>query len=148
MKKIVGLIILLGWGGLMFSFYQSSSFLISECGMSNGPCEGIDVETKLADVNIDEYIEIPNGQLAFVNIDNELVPIMIKLNLDRKIEWAKQLITATKNCEIAMYKMEILKLEENKNEIIIRIFNHSHSEPGVIYLDKNYNFKMMCLRPF
>lgn len=150
MKKIIGLTLIIGLIFLAIYFYQFSSFLEkqNECGMSNGPCNGKEVELKLNKVKVDEFLEIPNGKLGFINTENKLAPILFKINNKKEIEWARQLVTETENCEIPMYKMEVLRLEENEREVTIRIFNHSFSEPGEIYLDKNYNFKMMCLRPF
>lgn len=45
--------------------------------MSLGSCNGIDIELAIDTVRIDSQIEIPDGNIVFINIKNDQVPISL-----------------------------------------------------------------------
>lgn len=127
---------------IIFSFFYSKS----PCFMDDGPYYGQKEEVNLDTITIDKTIDLPNGKLIFSNTQDSLSPLLIKLNQQDKIIWSYRLDTGEKvNPEnMPLYEMQSIRF----NGTTIDFFNESHLEPGSIHLDRNYNFKCICLSVF
>ena len=143
---IIILIIIFLYLTFSFTDVKKSDLISYECGFSAGPYYGDKIEINYNNLKIDHFISIPNGKIIFSNINNDNPIIIAKASNKNNITWAYKFLSE-KNTELPFTKITILEYIENKDKKIIHIFNDSYSEPGKIYLDKNYNFKYLCLKP-
>lgn len=110
-------------------------------------CTGIKTDLNLKKVIVDQYLKCPNGEIGFTNTTNSKTPIIFKTDTNSKLLWAY--ILESDSCSgIPFKKMGGMKFEGNDGDLRITFFNHSYSEPGIIYLDDQYNFKSFYLSPF
>lgn len=147
--KILLIIIILIGGLIGFLGYLGNQTFsdMGECGMSAGPIYGdtIDVDTKLID--IEQFIDIPNGKFGLMNLMDSLTPKLIKFDSKGNILWA---VEFGKDTLIGIPHQNLSEMELIKDKYGLRLtfFNHSYSEPGRIYLTEDYEIEFMCLNPF
>lgn len=112
-----------------------------------GPYFGEHIDLALDTLNVDHSLEIPNGQMVFLHMRDNLSPVLVKIGLNRKIEWSVKLTTDNPNTcdDVPMLRMLNPRVNLDRG-IRIYFFNDSHSEPGHIVLSDNYDFKYMCLK--
>ena len=138
---------LIVWAAIYFNNDNKKFKIYADCGIEDGPLYGrktfVDIET----VIVDESFKIPGGKLFICNtptVDLELdslAPILFKLDSNDHVVWAVELKS---NNEIDLFAMEDCRLNGHE----LHFFNSTHFEPGVIYLDENFDFKYMCLSMF
>jgi hypothetical protein len=135
-------------GILVLIFFLYVVYIVTHIPFSdNLVCTGIKTELNLKTVKVDQYLKCPNGVIGFINTSNSNTPIIFKKDKHSKLLWAY--ILESDSCSgIPFKKMGTARFEENDGDIRITFFNHSHSEPGIIYLDDQYNFKSLYLSPF
>ena len=121
--------------------------MVADCGMENGPLYGRKTSVDIRTVVVDESVNIPGGKLFICNTPCEdleldsLAPVLFKLDSIDHVVWAVELKSDN---EINLFAMEDCRLIGHE----LHFFNSTHLEPGVIYLDENFNFKYMCLNMF
>jgi hypothetical protein len=144
----LGVIILAAVGFYGYNAYQFVSFVndLGECGMSGGPCFGQNINLKLNNAKVDQYLDCPNGQIGFISIQDTLTPIVFKIDSNSKLLWALKL--ESDSCSgIPLRQMSGMEILEDDGMKRIYFFNQTYSEPGTIYLTDDYNFKYLCLSP-
>jgi hypothetical protein len=115
--------------------------------MEDGPNLGKKISIDIKKIDVEQAFNIDGGKLYVSNtqkneIDSDtLPPILFKINSNYQVAWAVELRS---NNEIEFFAMEDIKLFGHE----LHFFNSTHLEPGVIYLDENFNFKYMCLSTF
>lgn len=119
---------------------------MGKCGMSAGPVYGTPIRIKRADLKLEQRIKIPNGALGLMNISDSLPPKLIKFDAHGKVIWAVE-FREEPDVDIPHQKLSKMNLVNDKNGITLEFFNYSYSEPGRIYLTKNYELEYMCLSP-
>ena len=135
---------------ITFILHSCSKF--KSCGLSDGPCFCMEIPVDLDTVLIDATFKIPQGSLAIANLvsrlGEDLPPLLIRLNENDSMIWARSLSSENSGCEIPLYSMSAINLIETEDKKQIRFFNDNSFEPGVIYLTDDYDFDYMCLQPF
>lgn len=140
-------------GFFLFIFFVYLAFVavvfakMGECGMSVGPVYGRPIAIKPSEIRLEKSFEIHGGKIGFMNLEDKIAPKMIKFDAQNKIVWAVEFNERDNDIGIPFHRISILNFEGNNGGYIFRIFNNSYSEPGIIYLDKNYNLEYMCLSP-
>ncbi len=131
-----------------YFYYDNKKFKIyADCGMENGPIFGKKLKTNLLSHEVNINFVIPKGRIVICNTGSEdlesdnLAPILYKVDSNYNVEWAVELIS---DKDVKLYSIEDCRLVGHE----LHFFNSTHLEPGVIYLDENYNFKYMCLSMF
>jgi hypothetical protein len=131
-----------------YFYYDNKKFKIyADCGMEDGPNLGKKISIDIKKIDVEQAFNIDGGKLYVSNtqkyeIDSDtLPPILFKINSNYQVAWAVELRS---NNEIEFFAMEDIKLFGHE----LHFFNSTHLEPGVIYLDENFNFKYMCLSTF
>ena len=140
---------------LSYRIYEFSSVLskFGECGGSTGPIYEQKSTILLDSTNIDLYLTIPNGRLAISNtlVDSNSIdtipPILIRVDNSQNIIWAIKLNSNLDSSKVPLFKMDNIKLVEDKAGKRISFFNSSYGEPGTIYLTENYDFDFLYLSP-
>ena len=116
---------------------------MGKCGLSEGPIYGepIDIEPSIAD--LDQLIEVGIVKLGFMNLRDSLAPKMIKYDKDNNVLWAIEFKKTSEAMVPATHFSDMTLTYDNG--VLLTFFNHSHGEPGRIYLTNRYDFKYMCL---
>ncbi len=132
----------------IYFYHDNKKFSMeADCGMENGPLLGRKTFVDIGTVIVDESFKIPGGKLFICNTPAEdleldsLAPILFKLDSNDHVVWAVELKSDN---EINLFAMEDCRLNGHE----LHFFNSTHFEPGVIYLDENFDFKYMCLSMF
>lgn len=147
MKKIIifGAITIVGIiGCFALLVLQLPSF--GKCGMSAGPIYGTPITISRADLKLEQRIKTPNGVLGLMNLSDSLPPKLIKFDAHGKVIWAVE-FRKDSTIDIPHQSLSEMKLVKDKYGIKLEFFNYSYSEPGRIYLSKNYDLQYMCLSP-
>jgi hypothetical protein len=122
---------------------------MTECGLDGPNCAVNEISIDLDTIEFDSKLEFENGNFGFINSQNSSIPIIVNINEQGELKWAYQLGNERDSCSgIAFYKLSGISLRFINKKPQIFFFNQSHSEPGTIYLDENYNFKSLCLSMF
>ncbi|MFY8022340.1 MAG: hypothetical protein ACOVP1_14135 [Bacteroidia bacterium] len=131
-----------------YFYYDNKKFKpYAECGMEDGPIYGRKTNIDIGSIIVDESFKVPGGKLFVCNTTasdlelDSIAPIFFKLDSNDQVVWAVELIS---NKDIKLFAIEDCRLNGHE----IHFFNSTHLEPGVIYLDENYDFKYMCLSMF
>lgn len=141
--------------GILFLIISTAVFFVcliwqtksmGKCGMSAGPVYGTPIRIKRADLKLEQRIKIPNGALGLMNISDSLPPKLIKFDAHGKVIWAVE-FREEPDVDIPHQKLSKMNLVNDKHGITLEFFNYSYSEPGRIYLTKNYELEYMCLSP-
>ena len=148
-KKVLLLAVLISviaFIGYQLHSWNDSFNDLGVCGMSVGPCYGATIEIDMDTVSIEQYIDIPTGTFAFANLGDTLTPKLIKLDASKEVVWAVE-FKEDQDCSIPHRKLSEMKLVEDEYGRRLSFFNLSYGEPGTIHLDKDDEFKYMCLSP-
>ncbi|OJJ19577.1 hypothetical protein BKI52_22480 [marine bacterium AO1-C] len=138
---IIGCLILVSMIIYFFTQPSGSENSLDNCGYMLS-CPGKTIQVKLDTMKVDQYVDIPTGgKFALCNIKDTLSPKIIKIDKGSNVIWAVDL--SKKSCWIPHNKLTDVKLIDKT----LAFFNESYSEPGSIYLDKNYDIKLICLSP-
>lgn len=147
---VIGILLCLGIGYFVWATIALNNLLneLGPCVFSSGPCSTISIDIELDTLEVDTFIAIPNGQLALANTQHEAVLILARLDASNTPVWAQKLQGATKCLDpIPLLEISNIYLTSSETGHYVHFFNDSYMEPGTIYLDKNYNFEMLCLSP-
>ncbi len=132
----------------IYFYYDNKKFKIeADCGMENGPIYGRIISLDIKNIDVEQAFEVEGRKIFISNttktevIEDTLAPILFKIDSNYQVLWAVELKSDN---EIDFFAMEDIKLLGHE----IHFFNSTHLEPGIIYLDENYDFKYMCLSMF
>lgn len=125
---------------------SSNSIFGSECGMAAGPCEGEKVVLNDKKGRKKHLADCPNGQIGFIEGKGKDLPVLFKKDLKGIVLWAYQFDTES-SCGIPLMTIDTLEFQRINGEPVLRFFNKTYSEPGIIYLTSDYNFDCLCLSP-
>ncbi len=122
--------------------------IYADCGMGNGPLYGKKINTKVLSHEVNTNFKISKGRRIIIcntstdDLESDsLAPILYKVDSNYNVEWAVELIS---DKDVKLYSIEDCRMIGHE----LHFFNSTHLEPGVIYLDENFDFKYMCLSTF
>ncbi|HLP95466.1 MAG TPA: hypothetical protein VK168_15590 [Saprospiraceae bacterium] len=118
----------------------------SVCGMAVGPCEGKKVALPKIKDRKAHFADCPNGRIGFIEGRGEHLPVLFKKDANGNLFWAYQFDTES-SCGIPLMAISGLELQQLNGAPVLRFFNKTYSEPGIIYLTSDYNFDCLCLSP-
>ncbi len=152
-RKVIFIVVFVLVGSCSFvgyHFYHWVKFVddLGECGFANGPCYGVNVDLNLKTQKVDSYLDIPNGKIGFISVEDNadtLAPIIFKVDKNFKLKWALRLVPDS--CGIPLNEMSGMRLSSENGRHTIHFFNQTYSEPGTIYLTEDFDFEYVCLSP-
>lgn len=103
---------------------------------------GKELKIEIDTVSIDTIFKIPTGQLAFAHThDYGVVPVLMKLDSEGRVQWAVQLIDEQHDCgDIGLYQMSNLFWSNVISDYTIRFSCYSATRVGYVNLTNDYNF--------
>lgn len=150
-KISIALVLLIGLitAVAIYFHHDNKKFSIyADCGMENGPLFGKKIKPNVLSFEVNVNFEIPKGRRIIIcntstdDLESDsLAPILYKVDSNYNVEWAVELIS---DKDVKLYSIEDCRMVGHE----LHFFNSTHLEPGVIYLDENFNFKYMCLSMF
>ncbi|MBL7806358.1 MAG: hypothetical protein JNN28_00990 [Saprospiraceae bacterium] len=143
---IITLLVLAALVVVIIHFSSDNSVFGSECGMAAGPCEGKKVALPEIKGRKAHFADCPNGRIGFIEGKGKGLPVLFKKDLKGTVLWAYQFDTES-SCGIPLMTIDTLALQRINGEPVLRFFNRTYSEPGIIYLTSDYNFDCLCLSP-
>jgi hypothetical protein len=150
-KVLTGIIIFVFIVVALYTYraYQFTEFMseLGECEMSVGPIYGDSINLDITNLVLEQEIEISEGKFGLMNLSDSLAPKLIKFDKSDNVIW---MIEFPEDSLIGVPHQRLSEMEliEEEHEIRLSFFNESYSEPGNIYLTKNYELKYMCLSPW
>jgi hypothetical protein len=119
----------------------------ADCGMEDGPIYGRKIKSNVLSMVVNINIPVKGGELFICNTPaddlelDSLAPVLYKVDSNYHVLWAVELVS---HYDVKLYSIEDCRLFGHE----LHFFNSTHLEPGVIYLDENFDFKYMCLSMF